>query len=177
MKLKYGMGSILIALYTLFSIPIAQAHAVLVFSNPAIDAKLATMPSSVEVEFDGNLIALGGAKTNVLTVQDSQGNQVDEGNSKVAGPILSVGIKTNEKSGIFTVSWRVVSGDGHPVEGSYQFSVGSVTITPSTKPTVPSEAHKESFWVHHRTHIFLGFATVLAIGIWAGYERARRKLE
>ena len=83
--------------------PAASAHASLVFSNPAIDANLAKLPSHVEVEFDGNLITLGSAKTNVLQVQDAQGAEIDAGNSKVAGPILGVDIKEQSEQGVFTL--------------------------------------------------------------------------
>ena len=177
MKLKHGLRSALLVTAILLVMPSAAAHAVLVFSNPAVDARLKAMPATVEVEFDGNLIAIGGAKTNFLTVQDSQGRQIDLGNSKVAGPILTVGIKTGSRTGIFTVSWRVLSSDGHPVEGSYQFSVGNVVVTPSPKSTTPRHSPKENFWVHHRSHIVLLIGLLVAIGIWAGYERARRKLK
>jgi methionine-rich copper-binding protein CopC len=177
MKLKHGVRFALIGLFTILPMPLAQAHAVLVFSNPAIDAHLAVMPTTVEVEFDGNLISLGSAKTNVLSVEDSQGNQVDDGNTKVAGPLVTVGIKNPRATGLFTVSWRVVSSDGHPVEGSYQFSAGNVTVPSTSKPIVTHEVQRESFWVHHRTHLLLGFGLLVAIGIWAGYERARRKLQ
>jgi methionine-rich copper-binding protein CopC len=177
MKLKRGVRCALIALVTILPMPGAQAHAVLVFSNPAIDAHLTVMPSTVEVEFDGNLISLGSAKTNVLSVEDSKGSQIDAGNTKVAGPIVTIGIKDLTATGLFTVSWRVVSSDGHPVEGSYQFSVGNVTASPTAQPIISHQDHKASFWVHHRTHLLLGSGLLVAIGIWAWYERARRKLE
>lgn len=177
MKLKHGVRFALVGLFTILPMPLAQAHAVLVFSNPAIDAHLAVLPTKVEVEFDGNLISLGSAKTNVLSVEDSQGSQVDDGNTKVAGPIVTVGIKDRTSKGLFTVSWRVVSSDGHPVEGSYQFAVGNVTASPTAQPIISHQDHKASFWVHHRTHLLLGVGLLVAIGIWAWYERARRKLE
>ena len=177
MKLKYGVSYALILFGLFLPMSTAQAHAVLVSSNPAIDANIQALPASVEVEFDGNLIAIGGTKTNFLTVQDSSGRQIDAGDSKVSGPLLNVSIKDRTGVGIFMVSWRVVSSDGHPVEGSYQFSVGNASVSPLPIAKAPVHAHKESFWIHHRSHIFLALALVVAIGIWAGYERARRQLE
>lgn len=177
MRLKYGVFFVVVAIGTLLPIPLAQAHAVLVFSNPAVGAHLSAMPSTVEVEFDGNLISMGGPRTNLLIVTDSSGREIDAHNSKVAGPIVTVGVENQPESGVFTVSWRVVSSDGHPVEGSYQFSVGKVIVSPTSRPITSHEENKDGFWIHHRTHIFLGVGFLLAICIWAGFERARREAE
>ena len=46
-------------------LPSAQAHAELVSSNPAVGVHLDSLPSRVEVTFDGALLVIGGSKTNV----------------------------------------------------------------------------------------------------------------
>jgi methionine-rich copper-binding protein CopC len=175
MSSRHRTALTLLLLGFVLPMPSAQAHASLISSNPIIGAHLSKLPAHVEVEFDGNLITLGGAKTNVLQVQDDQGREIDAGNSKVAGPILGVDIKDQSEQGTFTVSWRVVSGDGHPVEGSYQFSIGSAS--PSLKPTLtPAPQHGESLWQRHQQEFYLGIAALLSLGIWAGFERKRRTL-
>jgi len=170
---RYRISLTLLLLSFAMPIPTAYAHASLILANPAVDSNLAKLPTHVEIEFDGNLIPLGGARTNVLQVQDSRGKNIDAGNSKVAGPILEVDIKDRTGEGTFTVSWRVVSSDGHPVEGSYQFSVGLPSQTLTPKATVPI-VHRESFWKGHKEQIFLLIAAFIAIGIWARFERRRR---
>jgi methionine-rich copper-binding protein CopC len=177
MRLKHGMRSVLIVFGILLSMPSASAHAVLVFSNPAAGANLKIMPSTIEVEFDGNLINLGGAKTNFLVVQDSQGKQIDLKDSKVSGPILTVGVKSDTKTGIYNASWRVVSNDGHPVKGSFQFSVGKALNVAAPNTDILLHHSGESFWVHHRSHIFLLTSILLVIGLWGAYEVFRRKRE
>jgi methionine-rich copper-binding protein CopC len=161
MSSRHRTALTLLLLGFVLPMPSAQAHASLISSNPIIGAHLSKLPAHVEVEFDGNLITLGGAKTNVLQVQDDQGREID--------------IKDQSEQGTFTVSWRVVSGDGHPVEGSYQFSIGSAS--PSLKPTLtPAPQHGESLWQRHQQEFYLGIAALLSLGIWAGFERKRRTL-
>lgn len=161
-------------------LPSAQAHADLVSSNPAVGAHLDALPTRIEVTFDGKLLTIGGAKTNVLMVRDSQGSQIDAKNSQVSGAMLNVDVKPVTTSGEFTVSWRVVSSDGHPEEGSYQFTVGQITAsaipTPSGSSSPAQAASTEDFWTRYGTRLMLLLVAALAVGIWVRFERARRKL-
>lgn len=166
--------------------PLAQAHADLVSSNPAVGAHLDALPTRIEITFDGNLLTIGGAKTNVLIVKDPQGSQIDAMNSHVSGATLSVDVNPVTASGEFTVSWRVVSSDGHPEEGSYQFTVGQTTVSASPTPsesTSPAtsapapNASDEDFLTRYGTRLALLLAAALAVGIWIRFERARRKLQ
>ena len=174
MRLRYGV-SMLAVLFFALPMPSAQAHAVLVATTPAINSQVLTLPDRVEVEFDGNLIVLAGAETNVLKVKSSDGVQVDNGASVTAGPLLSVGIKDRNASGTFTVSWRVVSSDGHPVEGSYQFIVGKASVRKApveASNNTSTHNHKGGFWERHHTHFYLGIIGFMCIGIW-GFFSAR----
>lgn len=160
--------------------PRAQAHADLVSSTPVAGARLDTLPTKIEVTFDGNLLTIGGAKTNVLMVKNPQGHQIDAKNSHVSGATLSVDLDPDTTTGQFEVSWRVVSSDGHPEEGSYLFSVGTTTASATPSPSessspVPS-ASSEGPWTRYGTRLMLALAGALAIGIWVRFERARRKL-
>ena len=175
----------LLSALVLLPLPSAQAHAELVTSNPAAGAHLDALPTQVEVTFDGNLLSIGSAKTNVLVVKDPQGRQIDAKNSQVSGAKLSVGVSPVSATGEFTVSWRVVSGDGHPEEGSYQFTAGQVRASavpaPSTSmgpTTSTSEQYepKSDFWTGYSTRLLLLLAAAIGVGIWVRFERARRKL-
>lgn len=180
--IQFGVLTILLWL----PVPLAQAHAELVSSNPAIGAHLDVLPSQIEVTFDGNLLTIGGAKTNVLIVKDPQGSQIDAKNSHVSGATLAVDVNPVTASGEFTVSWRVVSSDGHPEEGSYQFTVGQATVSASSTPSESSSpitsvpvksANGKGFWTRYGTRLELLLAAALAVAIWIRFERARRKVE
>lgn len=175
-------------LMTLFWLPSpsAQAHAELVASSPAVGSHIGVLPSQVSVTFDGNLLTIGGSKTNVLVVRDPQGTQIDAQNSRVSGATLTVDVNPATVTGEFSVSWRVVSGDGHPEEGSYRFTVGGLQSAISPAPSAlatPSPAPAKSsvtapnFWSRYGSRLLLLVAGVLAVGIWIRFERARRKLE
>ena len=161
----------------------AQAHAELVTSSPPVGAHLNALPSKVAVTFDGNLLTIGGAKTNTLTVTDPDGNEVDAKNSRVTGATLSVDLNPVSTTGVFVVSWRVVSGDGHPEQSSYRFTVNSSTTissptpTPTALPTPTAKANGPTFWARYGTRVLLTFGLMIAVGIWLGFERARRKAE
>jgi methionine-rich copper-binding protein CopC len=153
----------------------AEAHSSLITSTPVVNANLAKLPAYVAVTFDENLLIIDGAKTNVLQVSDVLGKAIDAGNSSVAGPVLRVGINDSSGEGVFTVSWRVVSGDGHPAQGTYKFTVGSKS---QIAPLVHNVAQHQgdSFWNHQRERIYLIIAAFIAIGIWVFFDRRRRNL-
>jgi methionine-rich copper-binding protein CopC len=67
-------------------------------------------------------MVFGGKNPNVITVTDSKKKRVDAGESLVGGARLSTRIKQGLKPGKYLVSYRVVSEDGHPVQGSFSFT-------------------------------------------------------
>ncbi|WP_346927876.1 copper resistance CopC family protein [uncultured Arthrobacter sp.] len=70
--------------------------------------------------------------TSILKVTDSTGKTLSDDNVQVNGATLSTAI-TAGQPGPYTVQWRAVSSDGHPIEGTYTFTVRSSasTATPS----------------------------------------------
>ena len=157
------------------SISPAAAHSSLISSTPAVNATVAKLPAYVAVTFDENLLLIGGAKPNLLQVSDANGKEVDAGNPTAVGPVLRVDIQDSSGEGVFTVNWRVVSGDGHPAHGSYQFTVGSTSqvAVPTQNVTAPQG---ESFWNRQKERIYLVIAAIMALGIWLLFDRRRRKV-
>jgi methionine-rich copper-binding protein CopC len=143
----------------------ANAHADLVSSYPQAGVHLEQAPTYVEVKFDGNLITIGKAAVNVLMVKDSAGVVLDDGHSVTKGPYLRVGLLKSAFAGDISVSWRVASDDGHPVEGGYTFSVGAVA-TPSSSPTLSTPPVKpEGFFSRHAPQLIYFVVGLFAIGI------------
>lgn len=172
---------LLVILILWFGAPIssASAHADLVAATPGRGAHLTALPSQVKLEFEENLLSLGNAKTNIVTVTDSAGREIEKADSKLSGRFLTVSLNPAGVSGTFTVNWRVVSGDGHPVKGSYQFSVGSATqVAPSPIPTTGSPTDvKESLWNQYEPRILLGIGALIALFIWARFKFLEKKSE
>jgi hypothetical protein len=99
----------------------ASAHAVLVKSSPARRAVLAQPPRRVELTFNERL----EPAYSTVSVWTAAKARVDDG-KVVVGPDdprrLSVGL-TPLKQGSYAVKFRVLSVDGHLVEGTFPFEV------------------------------------------------------
>ena len=105
--------------------PSANAHDSLVKSSPVSKSIVAVMPTKIWLQFDGNLIQLAGQEVNHIYLLDSRGNSIPILRTSVNGTRISATIKRISFAGKITMSWRVVSEDGHPVSGSIYFYVKS----------------------------------------------------
>ena len=86
-------------------------------------AILTQSPKSVWIEFGETLLTLDKEKINALKVTDSRGKRVDKSPTNVSGVRATTKIVGTLEKGTYLVTYRVVSEDGHPVKGSYSFSV------------------------------------------------------
>ena len=102
--------------------PRAGAHATLVSSSPANDETLAAAPTEVVLRFDEPVAT---ADRGALVVLDPEGRHVERGSieSRGGGRTLAVGVREGGR-GTHTVSYRVLSADGHVLTGSFVFHVG-----------------------------------------------------
>ncbi|MBV9032017.1 MAG: copper resistance protein CopC/CopD [Pseudonocardiales bacterium] len=110
----------------------ASAHAALISTDPGQGAVVATMPATVSLTFgEPVLVAADGVR-----VFSPDGAEVDDGHAGHLGRSSTVGVGlpgTTQpgtsrpgpaRQGTYTVSWRVISADSHPVAGAFTFSVG-----------------------------------------------------
>ena len=109
-----------------------NAHSALVSSVPAADATVVDFPMEVVLNFSEGLMIVGDENPNKVEVFDSNGALVSGGTvvkgASIAAPVGIVG------NGAFSVKYRVVSKDGHVVEGSYRFNVESPIAVSSPMP-------------------------------------------
>ncbi len=116
----------------------ASAHNTLVRSNPVDGSTVAVLPSVIVLTFnepgqaDGTVIAVTGPSGNVSS---GPAVLIDSDVRQAVGP--------GSPAGRYTVDWRVVSADGHPVDGSFTFTAmkgtsGTATPRPSDAPTIPA---------------------------------------
>jgi copper resistance protein C len=118
----------------------ANAHNVLVRTSPVDGSTVATLPDVIVLTFDEP----GRADGTVVAVTGPAGN-VASGAAMLIDSDVRQAVGAGSPSGRYTVDWRVVSDDGHPVTGSFSFTAtkgtsGSATPRPSDAPTVPAEA-------------------------------------
>lgn len=120
----------------------ASAHASLVSSTPAIGETLTTAPTSVSITFDDALTEIEGQVVNEIQVFNANKKRVDVGTTLVDQATVTVQLSAIS-SGIYSVVYRVLSADGHPVSGEYQFrialtpkpSAANVNAAPITSPS------------------------------------------
>lgn len=108
------------AFLTLASAQPALAHDELLGSAPEPGQVLDAAPEAVELTFSDNVIEVG----TVIEVVDHHDEVVETGETVVLGPEVSATLPA-DLAGEYQVRWRVVSSDGHPIEGTIDFGVGA----------------------------------------------------
>ena len=100
----------------------AEAHAVVERTSPSQGERLEEGPDEIRLEFNEPVDATVG----FLRVLGSRSERVADGAPEAldGGRTLRLALPRLGE-GLYTVSYRVVSADGHPVEGSYVFVVGN----------------------------------------------------
>ncbi|WP_018219417.1 copper resistance CopC family protein [Salinispora pacifica] len=129
----------------------AAAHNSLKTTTPAKNAELDKAPTEITLEF---LQKLDPAFTTIV-LSDAAEQKVPTGEPVVTGAKGTISIDGALANGTYTVAYRVVSADGHPVQGSYAFTVAdpagaeapaptpagsSPAAEPTTPPTEPATA-------------------------------------
>ena len=178
----------------------ASAHAELIGSSPEADSSVADI-TEVSITAGEELLAIGeNADGFVIAVSDEEGAYYGDGCVVVDGATASMDIALSLR-GTYTVEYRVISEDGHPVEGSFTFDFagdanesnlvryvdrpicGETPITlvdETTEPTEPSVISTAPPLISpapaEENTSWVAFATipVIAVAIWL-LVRALRK--
>ncbi|RBP62911.1 hypothetical protein DFO66_11215 [Brevibacterium sanguinis] len=116
--LRLGFVALLVAAMSVLAFAPASAHDQLVSSNPEDGAKLDQQPEWIEMTFSGEVQEVGSE-----VKVEIDGTDVSAGELAVDGTKLTVALPDNLKPGEYTVIWRVVSSDGHPISGEYGFTI------------------------------------------------------
>lgn len=99
----------------------AQAHNFLVSSTPEVGSTISEVPGVVSVTTNDTLLDLAGEGAGFgLLVQDSLGQYYGDGCVTISGDTMSTDAALGTP-GEYTVTWQVVSTDGHPVSSTFQF--------------------------------------------------------
>lgn len=107
----------------------AFAHAALTGTSPENGAST-TDTTSISLTANEELLDLGDGEGFVIAVSDADGHFYGDGCVVVDGMTASMPVHLGG-AGDYTVAYRVVSADGHPIEGSWQF-----TYSPAPDATV-----------------------------------------
>ncbi len=138
----------------------AFAHAILVGTTPARGAVLDRSPAQVVLRFDEPVSTVSGS----VRVFDGEVQRVDSGDvSKPSSDAVSVGLADDLPDGTYTVAWRVLSSDSHPIRGAFVFSVGEPTGDASgvIEEVLDAEADSEAVDLSLAVVRFVGLGLIL----------------
>jgi copper transport protein len=148
---------------TLVVAPQAGAHATLATTNPANAAVLAASPAQVVLRFDEPVETAFGS----VRVFDANGARVDGGAlSRPSNDSVAVAIGRKLGHGTYTVAWRVISADTHPVHGAFVFSVGAASgnVDQIAAKALKAQATPRSTSLGFGIVRFLEYALLLFVG-------------
>ncbi|GAB3645323.1 copper resistance protein CopC [Glycomyces tarimensis] len=145
----------------------ANAHALATGTDPASDEVLDSPPGEVVVEFNEPVTPVDAA-TGVVA---PDGDRADTGIVETGDDTTVVIGLDAQQEGTYLVGYRVVSHDGHPVSGTFTFSVGTETEPPSadalaaeTDPLVQGLLYAERGVGYAGLALALGTGVLLAVG-------------
>ncbi|MFI1367270.1 copper resistance CopC/CopD family protein [Streptomyces griseochromogenes] len=147
----------------------ASAHAALRESDPADAAVLRAAPRYVTLTFTESV----GLLTDSLRVYDPRNHRVrtgEAGHAPGRSDTARVPLPSRLGTGTYTVAWRVVSADSHPVSGALTFSVGKRTATTtSVLPDRTENPATTSLYNIARYLAYLAVALLLGTAAFVAY--------
>lgn len=130
----------------------AAAHATLVATTPAENARLEAAPAEVTLEFtEGVDVGAGYAR-----VLGSGGERVDTGTASEDGGVVTIPLRSGLPDASYVVTYRVVSEDAHPISGAYAFAVGDAELVAATSASDGDDVDP-------------GVAAALPVARWIGF--------
>ncbi|GIE28691.1 hypothetical protein Ait01nite_017360 [Actinoplanes italicus] len=153
----------------------AWAHAQLMFADPAKDLTLTVAPAAVTLGFNERL----RPDFTTIVVSDPARQRVAASPAVVDDKRVTLTLTGTWSNGTYTVAYRVVSVDGHTVQGSYPFTLADPNLPPAV-PAPPSAAAAPASGGEdggsNGPLIGVGAGTVLLAALGAGlYLSGRRR--
>jgi methionine-rich copper-binding protein CopC len=124
----------------------ALAHTTLISAVPGKNATVATLTQI-------KLTYADPVRFPRVVVMDASGGRHESGRPYVVDNTVTEKVAGPLAPGVYTVGWRVVAPDGHPVTGDYHFTVRAASAsappvsagtTPGVSPSTPSAAGSPS---------------------------------
>ncbi|NUR48142.1 MAG: copper resistance protein CopC [Hamadaea sp.] len=138
----------------------AQAHAVVVATNPPQGGTVASAPSEVTMTFSESITPV----KDKIRVTAPDGSRADKGETSVDGAVLRIPLRDDLPIGTYLVSYRVISADSHPVPGGFTFNIGAPSATVPT-PTTDDSSTSRPIAISIGVAKYLGYAgLLLAVG-------------
>ncbi|MGW7312775.1 copper resistance CopC/CopD family protein [Streptomyces sp. NPDC054865] len=160
----------------------ASAHASLSGSDPADGVVLKTAPRQVTLTFTES-VSFSDDSVRVLSPDNERANPRPAQHADGKDNTARVELSETLPQGTYTVAWRVVSADGHPISGAFVFSVGkpsgtaAVVATGSPEDTAAGRLYGFFRYVAYSGLALLVGAAAFVLVCWptsAAVRRVRR---
>jgi methionine-rich copper-binding protein CopC len=156
-----------VAVLTLLGATPAAAHNALVSSTPADKAYVSVGPTTVTLTFNDLVQNIAP----LITVTSADGSHWEGSPVSVVDSRASVPVNPLGPAGSYTVSYRIISADGHPVEGTTTFTLSAAgTGTPNPAAPVTGSTSDVPGWVWA-----LGAGIVVLVVVVFTVRGARRR--
>lgn len=146
----------------------ASAHAALRATDPEDGTVLKSAPRSITLTFTES-VGLLDDSFRVLTPEGKRLKTGEAGHGAAGSDTASVTLPAKLAQGTYTVAWRVVSADSHPVSGAFTFSVGKpspatviVDTGPTENPATESLFNMGRYLAYLAVALLIGTAVFLA---------------
>ena len=147
----------------------------LVSTSPVSGSTLSVSPTNVTVT--GNVALIADAPdANSITVTDANGVRVDDGTITISDVSATVGIRPLVETGMYTVTYFLLSEGEIPLEGSFTFKYQAPSVISTANPTpepTQSQTPASSSW---GTNFFVILLLLLAVLVTIGLSLYARKL-
>ncbi|MCI4657595.1 copper resistance CopC family protein [Cryobacterium zhongshanensis] len=116
--------------------PAATAHDQVLSTSPTTGENVDTAPKQVAMVFSDDILSVGA----IMLIVDDQGRNWADGTLKLDRATVTQPLAPGLPNGAYEVRWRVVSADGHPIAGTFPFSVGTVTAGSGSASAGPASS-------------------------------------
>ena len=113
-----ALGALGLVAAALFG-PVSPAHAHDQLIDTVIETSDSGAAAAVRMSYSNNVLTVG---TEVL-ITDASGTDVTSGDPVISGPDVTQAVTEDLADGTYNAVWRVVSSDGHPIEGGFSFHI------------------------------------------------------
>jgi methionine-rich copper-binding protein CopC len=165
---RFSLVAMLVAFSFLSFSSLSAGANTLVSTSPISGSTVSVSPTNVTIT--GQLPLLADAvDANVITVKDPNGDRVDDGTISISDLSASVGLKPLVVTGMYKVSYSLLSDGDIPLEGDFSFKYlapsNIAPVEPTPEPT-QSQTPASSSWATNVFVILLLFgALIVTIGL------------
>lgn len=146
----------------------ASAHAALLSTTPGEGSVVKTAPAQVVLTFSEGVLLSDDS----IRVLAPDGRRADTGKPQATSAgdkTAAVALRSGLKDGTYTVAWKAVSADSHPVAGAFTFSIGAPSrTTVSLAPQEPGGGVVGNLYGFARYLSYAGYALLVGSAVFLG---------